>query len=281
MDILDISEKYTEDESILSYETFTYYPITGTQINSSGPIVIQVNNSDNFFHPSESYLEFEGCLKNGAGHFADTALITFVNNAMMYLFDNIRYELNNTEIESVFYPGQATTLFGLAMYSTNFNNGCGLNMSWSLDTNELADDTNLGFKKRREFILVSKPAPLGSFRFCVPLKHLFGFADDYNKILYGFSQTLTLVRSSSDNNCLFRKTDDPDISPNADVPDGTVYLTNISWKLPRVIPSDMKKYDLLKQIKAEVTLNVAFRMRQTITTSVPPSTKFTWRVGVR
>ena len=38
---------------------------------------------------------------------------------------------------------------------------------------------------------------------------------------------------------------------------------------------------LLKQIKAETTLNVGFRMRQSISTSVPIANQFTWRLGVR
>lgn len=51
--------------------------------------------------------------------------------------------------------------------------------------------------------------------------------------------------------------------------------------IPRVSPSDVAKYELLKQIKAETILNVGFRMRQCISTSVPASNEFTWRLGVR
>jgi len=32
----------------------------------------------------------------------------------------------------------------------------------------------------------------------VPLKHIFGFCDDYNKVVYGFKHTLTLVRKADD-----------------------------------------------------------------------------------
>ena len=51
--------------------------------------------------------------------------------------------------------------------------------------------------------------------------------------------------------------------------------------LPRITPSDVAKYDLLKVIEAKKILNVGFRMYQSITTSVPVSNQFTWRLGVR
>ena len=128
-----------------------------------------------------------------------------------------------------------------------------------LGTSNTAEDANLGFLSRRDFILKSRPDPLGSFRFAVPLKHILGFAEDYNKVLYGFVHTLVLTRSSSDANALFR---------GATAADGKVDLKEIRWMIPRVSPSDVAKYELLKQIKAETILNVGFRMRQCISTSV-------------
>ena len=91
-------------------------------------------------------------------------------------------------------------------------------------------------------------------------------------MLYGFVHTLVLTRSSSDDNALFRKTDDGVHGSNTNVPDGEIKLTNLRWKLPRVSPSDVAKYELLKQVKAEAILNVGFRMRQCIITTLPNST---------
>ena len=65
------------------------------------------------------------------------------------------------------------------------------------------------------------------------------------------------------------------------VADGVVELSNIRWMIPRVTPSDAICYELAKQIKTEMILNVGFRMRQSISTSVPDSNTFTWRLGVR
>ena len=269
--ILKIDDNYTIDDSIDNYETYSFYPITGTKLNNPGSITITVQNSDNFYHPANSWLEFEGQIrKTGDTVYADGDLVALANNGILYLFDNIKYLLSSTEIESVFNPGAVSNIIGLAKYSSAFESG--LIQCWAPDTSNTAADTNLGFKKRRKLLLDSKAAPIGSFRIAIPLKHILGFAEDYNKVLYGFVHTLVLTRSSSDNNALFRA---------AGVDAGEVHLENIRWMLPRVSPSDVAKYELLKQIQSERILNVGFRMRQSISTSVPVSSQFEWRLGVR
>ena len=266
--ILKIADNYKIDESIENYETYSFYPITGTQLNNPGSITLTVQNSANFYHPANSWLEFEGQIKKAGGPFAKTDLITFANNGILYLFDNIKYLLSSTEIESVFNPGTVSNVIGLAKYSADFKSG--LIQCWDPDESEAAAATNAGFKRRQAFF-VANSDPVGSFRIAIPLKHIFGFADDYNKVLYGFVHTLVLNRSSSDNNALFSAATDA----------GVVHLDNIRWMLPRVSPSDVAKYELLKQIETEKILNVGFRMRQSISTTVPQTKQFEWRLGVR
>ena len=45
--ILKVGDNYTTDESILSYETYSFYPETGVQYNNPGNITITVQNSPN------------------------------------------------------------------------------------------------------------------------------------------------------------------------------------------------------------------------------------------
>ena len=76
--ILKINDSYSIDESIASYETYAFYPITGTQLNNPGSITVSVQNSDNWYHVSNSWLEFEGeLIKSGTtgGPYAATDLI--------------------------------------------------------------------------------------------------------------------------------------------------------------------------------------------------------------
>ncbi len=272
-DILDVSEETTFNESIKSYEIFAYQPITGTQLNTSGQIVIRVENQDAFFHPRKSWLQIEGKLVKTAASaaYAATDKVALTNNGLMYLFDNIKYELNGQEIESVYNPGTASTILGLLKYSNGFYKGPGLHQCWSIDTGDDTGATNKGFTTRQKYI-VSKPTPKGSFRFAIDLDHIFGFCEDYNKILYGFTHTLTLVRSSSDNNAIFRK---------ADAAPGKVVIDKISWMLPHAIPKMEQKYKLYKTIQSAKELSIGFRMRQCINVAIPTTPTFTWRLGTR
>ena len=73
------------------------------------------------YHPSESYLLFEGQLVKADGTaYVDDNVVTITNNGMMHLFSNIKYQLSGQEIESLYYPGQATTMLGLLKYPDDF-----------------------------------------------------------------------------------------------------------------------------------------------------------------
>ena len=273
MSILQIGETYTEDNSIKSLEPYAFQPISGTQLNGAGQITIRIENQDAFFLPRRSWLQIEGKLvKAAAGTaYANDDLISLTNNGIMHLFDNIKYQLSGQEIESVYHPGQATTMMGLVKYSSDYNTGPGLNECWCLDTTTTAADTNMGFKKRHDYI-IEKSAPKGTFRFIIDLEAIFGFCSDYDKVMYGFVHTLTLVGSASSNDAIFR-------AAGADA--GKVVIDNISWFMPRAEPNEIEKASLYKTIDSQNTFDVGFRMRQCTSVILPQVLNYTWRMGIR
>jgi len=97
-DILQIQHgNYTTDDTLKSYEDFAYQPISGTQLNSPGEITIRIENQDAYFHPHKSWLEIEGQLtKTGAAAaaYGDVDVATLTNIGLMFLFENIRYDLS-------------------------------------------------------------------------------------------------------------------------------------------------------------------------------------------
>ena len=235
--ILDIKENYTEDDSIKSLETYAYQPISGTQLNGAGQISIRIENQDAFFYPKRSWLQIEGKLiKADNTNYVDADNVSLINNGLMHLFDNIKYELSGQEIESLYHPGCATTMLGLSKYSKSFNDSQGLNGCWKLDTSLAAADANTGFKSRHDYI-IEKSNPKGTFRFAIDLEHIFGFCDDYDKVMYGFVHTLTLVRGASSNNAIFK---------NAAAAIGKIDIDKLSWMMPRLEPNEEKKYHLYK-----------------------------------
>ena len=278
--MLAIEQETQVDDSIQAYKRFAYLPISGTNLNNANPIVIRVENSDNYFRPCDSEIEFEGqVLKaDGTTYKKAEAILTLINNGLMYLFDNIKYELSSTEIESVYEPGQATTMFGLLTKNQNFNNGGGLNSCWLPDDDMgEAKDDNAGWETRRKLLFVNNTGAgedenSGSFRFSVKLEDIFGFATDYHRVMYGFVHTLTLIRNVKHNDAMFGA---------AGATAGKVQFSKISWILPHVEPSQVANYELVKLINEQRTLSIDFRARQCLTTVLPESDTFLWRLGVR
>ena len=79
------------------------------------------------------------------------------------------------------------------------------------------------------------------------MKHIFGFCEDYHKIVYGLKHNLTLVR----------KTDDDAIFRGVAAGAGKVSLDKISWFMPHVIPADAEKFSIYKTIESKVKVPVA------------------------
>ena len=124
-------------------------------------------------------------------------------------------------------------------YPDDFSKSQGLNQLWYKDTTTTAElANNVGFKIRHDYIITNSN-PEGIFSFRVPLKHIFGFCEDYNKILYGMKQTLTLTRDN-DNNVIFR---------HNTAANGKIRLDKISWYMPHVMPADKDKMELYKIIE--------------------------------
>ena len=186
----------------------------------------------------------------------------------MHFFKTIKYQLSGQEIETVMYPGQATTMLGLLKYPDDFSKSQGLNQFWYKDTTTNAEVYNVGWNIRKMYI-IDNSNPKGIFSFTVPLKHI--YCEDYNKILYGMKQTLTLTRND-DNDAIFRA--------NA-ADDGKITLDKISWYMPLMMPADKEKMELYKIIEKKETLPVGYRMIQCDYASVPQTTSFTWRPGVK
>ena len=271
--ILRIKEPLERDESIRRYEYNEYLPITGTSLNTNGEIRIIIESTDEFLNPSQSFIQIEGQLvKSTAGAaYGDGDNITLVNNGPMFLFSNIKYEMSGYEVESINYPGPASTMKGLLKYSPNYAEGQGMNHCWMKDTtNEANITTNNGFKMRQSYIIKS-PNPKGNFNFCIPLHHVFGYADDYDKISYGLRHILTLNRQG-DNDAIFRA---------GTVDAGKIVISKISWMMPRVLPNDKEKLKLIKLIESEESIQAGFRAHHCDTISVPEAQTFSWKLNVR
>ena len=145
MDSLNITEDIIVDESIERFELHEYEPAARTNLNSAGEVRINIEQQDLYTKPSASYLMFEGRLTKADGTaYANADVVALTNNGLMYLFSQISYQLSNQDIETVFHPGQATTMLGMLKYPDDFSKAQGLNQLWQKDTATTAAD-NSGF----------------------------------------------------------------------------------------------------------------------------------------
>ena len=117
---------------------------------------------------------FEGYLTKDDGTvYANADNVALTNNGIMHIFSNFKFQLSNQEIESLYYPGQGTTMLGLLNYPDDFSMSQGLNKLWYKDTTATAAVArNHGFSTRQT-VLIRLPDPKGTFSFRVPLKHIF------------------------------------------------------------------------------------------------------------
>ena len=186
------------------------------RLNEPGEIRFSVNSPCRFIHLHNSYLHFRGKLSRevadaGSFDFPSGANITLINNSLRYLFSNIRFNLGGQEVENLQDPGQVTTMLGLFKYNDDFIKSGGLNQCWLKDSGTGAFADNDGMIARRNFVLRNN----GNFSFSVPLSHIFGFFEDYDKVLYGTNYELILNRQRN-TQALFRA------NP---VANGTIYLS--------------------------------------------------------
>jgi hypothetical protein len=291
-EMLDISEPHLYDESISSMNFYEYTP--QTQANNNTPshqISITINNQDVYTLPSKSYIAIKGQIRRADDNnaYAAAAEIALINNAMMYLFTGIKYELGSTMLESISYPGHITSMIGYLSYPDDFSTSAGLKCCWSKDTTNNASSAkyvhsgaitaadgmtpsenpnyNQGFAARKGFLFSSNPR--GCFEFHIPLTHIFGFSE-YKKLIYGLKHTLTLTRDS-DTQALYR---------NNAATDGKVDITAISWYMPQIQMTPEYLVGLRTLIEQKITLPLAFRARSSEQTILTQTQNFSWRLSV-
>ena len=271
--MLDIKEGITFDEKLQEYQIHEHEPQSGAQLNNSGAeIRITIETQHLFLHPAERYLLVEGRLmKNDDTAYADADFVSLVHNDIIFLFKSISHRLPGKQIEHLNDPGVDTTMLGMLTYPGDFSKSQGLSQLWYKDTTADAENENTGFKARRDFI-IAKPTTKGNFSFTIPLKHIFGFADDYDKGVYGFEHELRLLRDSNFN-AVLRACAVNDVAK--------IKLSKLSWFVPHVNPSDESKMLLYKTIQSKSKIQCGFRIRQCDSIPVPQSTQFTCRLAAK
>ena len=122
---LDITEKAQIDNSVSDITYISREP-ESSRFNVGDNIRIVINPTSNWLLPSKA--DGTPYTKNMQGEYPKVAL---VNNAIMHMFSNATYSINDFQVESFGSPGYATLMKGLVGKTKSFT---GLDQCWSLDT---------------------------------------------------------------------------------------------------------------------------------------------------
>ena len=257
MNAINWNQEILIDESVEKVNYHEYSPHTGTDLNAQfSDIRIEIQNQDQFLLPSESYLYIEAELSYGEPYKYEED-IGLINNAIMYLFDRVSYRLSDREIEGYSYPGVATTMKGLLTYPKDYNDGS--QFIWKLDQGKTMN--NKGFLSRRKFYW--DRTNTGKFSVILPLDHIFGFCEDYRKVMYGLKHVLTLRRNHN-NDAIIKSAEQGEIDGVAKdkVTDGRIDIKRLSWHMPHILLSDEAELSLYSDVQNKKSLRMAFLNRQ-------------------
>ena len=292
---LEILESIKEDNSIESYQFREHTPDV-QNYNDGHEIVIDVNTDNSYILPSESFLRIDGQLRKGNHDAYDRDdEVSLINNAMMYLFNQISYSIEGREMERITCPGQITSMLGYLKYPDDFSTSSALECCWSKDTTDNANSSefqnsvavpagaiaagaltprknenyNQGFHVRKSFLMSANPR--GSFQFWIPFSHMFGFAE-YKKVIWGMKHSLKLTPNTIKNLlCIHR---------NAATDAGEVWIERVSWSIPYVKVEPVAKARLMEVIEKKINIPVSFTARSVESTSVPAGLRqFNWRLS--
>ncbi|XP_050434993.1 uncharacterized protein LOC126842149 [Adelges cooleyi] len=260
---LDVKEKFVNETPIEDMHYRSYLPFSSSAMSRGDQIRIAVQNTDAYTLFCESYLYIEGKITRATGA---TGKLSIAHNGLAFLFDEISYEVNGVEVQKVKDPGTTSLIKGYCSYSLNDVNNL-QNAYWSPND----DDPSITYH-----------ADDFKFSGSIPLSHLFGFAEDYRKIMINVSQQLVLNRSLKDVNVL-RGTLETGVTwadeSSKKLMKSTVELTKIAWKLPVVRVNDREKLKLLKIVESHKSLHCAFRNWDLcVYPQLPETTKHSWMV---
>ncbi|XP_073979891.1 uncharacterized protein [Rhodnius prolixus] len=252
-EILNVDKKVSFEERITDFEFHSHQPYNQS-LENSDEIIIAVQQQDIFTVPSKSFLYIQGQLVQEGVASIDPSVLSLVRNGFLFLFDEIKYQLNGVLIDHVRNPGTVSTLKNYASLSPD--KALGLEMS--------------GWMMPAEYVKLADEK--GNFDACIPLDIVMGFFEDYNQIILQGKHELILHRSRTDNDCIRVLGDHTNVK-------ASIKLKSVQWKMPYVKVSDEQRLKFLNFINKGKTVHMAFRTWDLIEyPSLPVTKKHTWAV---
>jgi hypothetical protein len=232
---LDIWEPIVQDNSV---DWFQYRDVQDENLNyadSNNDFKLHLNDRQNFFLPSKSYLEIRFQLKQTNGtNFAAGDNVSLQNNAIG-LMRRWEFLMDDSVVDYVDDADISTTVQNLVYASDGYSASIASQQLWYPDTvdgtdieyviangaNLFADGietVNTGHRKRQLLLNTSRILSVH-----VPLKSVFGFLRSFQDVTKGIKLGLRLTRNDNQKLLLGSA--------------GTVVINKIIWWVPQVRPN--------------------------------------------
>lgn len=249
MNVLNVNEPLIQDNSIQSIEYHTYKPYVSS-FGENDEIRIPINQQDLYILPSASTLYLEGSVNvYKADGKTKASNVHFTNNAALFFFQEIRYEINGIEVDKIKNAGITTTMKSFLSMNDNESK---MAKSWGWSINGVNNKW------------------AGNFSCSIPLNRILGFAEDYNKIIMNCKHELILLRSNTSLNSLKLET--------GEAVQG-IDIKHILWRVPHIKVSDRERINLLKCLEKDRPISMVFRTWDLYEYSaLPNTTKHTWSI---
>lgn len=244
--LLDLESGPEFTNSITSYEYHSHKPYGSSSYKNNDEIKIVIHQQDLVTLPCESYLHITGKV-SGKKADGSVANVSLINHFLPFLFEEIRYEISGIEIAKTRNVGTSSLIKTLLSVRPEDNNYL-LNSSW------------LG---------VTKTINKSEFAFCLPLKRLLGFFEDYSRIVTYVKQELIILRSSTDYNAIV----------SADAATVELSINSIAWRMPHLTLSDEVKLEMYKRVERDIPIHLPFRAFEIFEwPSLPLTDKHSWSI---
>lgn len=237
-DILSVGSLPVQDGTIIRKQYHTYSPYTSS-FNKNDEVRIAINAQDLFVLPSESYILVEARMTLKSTDPNSQQVGVYPTLTPCTFFSEVRYEINNIEVDRI----KNTALTSLLKTYT-----------------ALPQSSYRSYKQCT--YLDGQNITIGTRQFLIPLNLIFGFCDDYKKIIMNAKHELVMLINRNDMHTAF-----------------TATITKIQWKMPHIQLSDQAKLQMLKYLERQQSIHVPYRSWETFEMpQLPQSTKHIWTV---
>lgn len=243
-EILSVGSMPVQDNAIIKKQFHSYSPYTSSY-GANDEVRIVVQSQDLYVLPSDSYILIEVTVARKADDVYVGVGGQWSLNAPAYLFSEMRYEINNVEVDRIKNPGLTSNMKKFAAYRSKFERAL--------------EQTH---RYTNQAVLTQM------HQFIIPLHSVFGFCDDYRKIIMNAKHELILVVNRQDFHTYTATTDAFNIN-----------ITKIQWKVPHVQLADHAKLQMLRYLERKQVIGVPYRSWDLFEMpQLPQATKHIWTV---